>query len=75
MDEQPARLGDLARVFFKIGAMSYGGPAIMGIMQNEIQERRRWLGKERFVEVCRQISTEMQSLSGEMKREIRGSIV
>ena len=50
MDEQPATLRDLARVFLKIGAMSYGGPAIMGIMQNEIQERRRWLGKERFVE-------------------------
>jgi len=50
MDEQQARLRDLARVFLKIGAMSYGGPAIMGIMQNEIQERRRWLGKERFVE-------------------------
>jgi chromate transporter len=50
MDDQPARLSDLARVFLKIGAMSYGGPAIMGIMQNEIQERRRWLGKERFVE-------------------------
>ncbi len=50
MDDQPARLRDLARVFLKIGAMSYGGPAIMGIMQNEIQERRRWLGKERFVE-------------------------
>jgi len=48
MDEQPARLRDLARVFLKIGAMSYGGPAIMGIMQNEIQERRRWLDKERF---------------------------
>ena len=50
MDEQPARLRDLARVFLKIGTMSYGGPAIMGIMQNEIQERRRWLSKERFVE-------------------------
>jgi chromate transporter len=50
MDDQPARLRDLARVFLKIGAMSYGGPAIMGVMQNEIQERRRWLGKERFVE-------------------------
>jgi chromate transporter len=50
MDDQPAKLRDLARVFLKIGAMSYGGPAIMGIMQNEIQERRRWLGKERFVE-------------------------
>ena len=34
MDDQPARLRDLARVFLKIGAMSYGGPAIMGIMQN-----------------------------------------
>jgi chromate transporter len=50
MVDQPARLRDLARVFLKIGAMSYGGPAIMGIMQNEIQERRRWLGKEQFVE-------------------------
>ena len=50
MDDQSARLRDLARVFLKIGAMSYGGPAIMGIMQNEIQERRRWLSKERFVE-------------------------
>jgi len=50
MDDQSARLRDLARVFLKIGAMSYGGPAIMGIMQNEIQEMRRWLSKERFVE-------------------------
>jgi chromate transporter len=37
-------------VFLKLGAMSYGGPAIMGLMQAEIQERRAWLSKERFVE-------------------------
>ena len=50
MDEKPAKLADICRVFLTIGAMSYGGPAIMGIMQTEIQEQRRWLGKERFVE-------------------------
>jgi chromate transporter len=30
--------------------MSYGGPAIMGIMQTEIQEKRRWIEKPQFVE-------------------------
>ena len=30
--------------------MSYGGPAIMGIMQAEIQAKRQWVSKERFVE-------------------------
>ena len=37
-------------MFLKLGAMSYGGPAIMGIMQAEVQEKRGWLPKERFVE-------------------------
>jgi chromate transporter len=41
---------DIAGAFLKLGAMSYGGPAIMGIMQTEIQERRGWLTKERFLE-------------------------
>lgn len=36
--------------FLKIGAMSYGGPAIMGLMQAEFQEKRGWLAKERFLE-------------------------
>ncbi len=37
-------------MFLKLGAMSYGGPAIIGIMQSEIQEKRRWVSRERFVE-------------------------
>ncbi|MBI3918588.1 MAG: chromate efflux transporter [Betaproteobacteria bacterium] len=44
------RWKELAGAFLKIGAMSYGGPAIMGIMQAEIQEKRGWLTKERFLE-------------------------
>ena len=41
---------EIASVFLKIGATAYGGPAIMGIMQAELQERRQWISKERFVE-------------------------
>ncbi len=41
---------EVVRGFLKIGAMSYGGPAIMGLMQTEFQEKRAWLSKERFLE-------------------------
>ena len=41
---------EVAGGFLKIGAMSYGGPAIMGLMQTEFQEKRGWLSKERFLE-------------------------
>jgi len=46
----PVGLGEIARVFLKLGAMSYGGPAIMGIMQAEIQEKRKWIDKKAFVD-------------------------
>ncbi|TAM45441.1 MAG: chromate efflux transporter [Gammaproteobacteria bacterium] len=45
-----ARWQEVVRGFLKIGAMSYGGPAIMGLMQTEFQEKRAWLSKERFLE-------------------------
>jgi len=41
---------DIAWQLLKIGATAYGGPAIMGIMQAELQEKRQWVSKERFVE-------------------------
>lgn len=44
------RLLEILRVFARIGAMSYGGAAIMGIMQVEVCERRGWLSKERYLE-------------------------
>src|SRR6266849_7673211 len=36
--------------FLKLGVTAYGGPAIMGLMQAEFQEKRQWVPKERFVE-------------------------
>ena len=41
---------DIALGFLKVGATAYGGPAIMGIMQAEFQERRQWTSKPRFLE-------------------------
>jgi chromate transporter len=50
MSERTVGQAEIAGVFLKIGAMSYGGPAIMGIMQAEIQEKRGWISKEEFVQ-------------------------
>ena len=41
---------EIATTLLQLGATSYGGPAIMGIMQVELQERRKWVSKERFLE-------------------------
>jgi len=41
---------EIALAFLKLGTTAYGGPAIMGIMQAELQERRQWVSKQRFVE-------------------------
>jgi chromate transporter len=41
---------EIAIGFLKVGATAYGGPAIMGIMQAEFQERRQWTSKPHFLE-------------------------
>lgn len=41
---------EIVSTFLTLGATSYGGPAIMGIMQAELQQKRQWVSKERFVE-------------------------
>src|SRR5712692_4702618 len=41
---------EIAASFLRLGATSYGGPAIMGVMQAELQQKRQWVSKERFVE-------------------------
>ena len=48
MRETPVR--EIAAGFLKVGATAYGGPATMGIMQAEFQERRRWMTKPTFLE-------------------------
>ncbi len=50
MNEKIRHRLEVAGAFLKLGAMGYGGPAIWGLIQVEIQERRAWLTKERYLE-------------------------
>src|SRR5687767_2283831 len=43
-------LREIVLGFLKVGATAYGGPAIMGVMQAEFQEKRGWVSKPRFLE-------------------------
>jgi len=48
--EGASTLIEILAGFLKIGATGYGGPAIMGLMQAEFQEKRQWVSKPRFLE-------------------------
>jgi chromate transporter len=43
--------------FLKIGALSYGGAASVGIMQTEVLEKRAWIPRERFLEGMALVNT------------------
>jgi len=42
--------GRIASGFLQVGATAYGGPAIMGVVQAEFQERRQGTSKLHFLE-------------------------
>ena len=45
-------LSELARVFLRLGAVSFGGPAAhVALMEEEIVRRRRWLTHEAFLDL------------------------
>jgi chromate transporter len=41
---------EISLIFLRLGATAYGGPAIMGVMQAELQEKRQWVSKDQFLE-------------------------
>jgi len=82
MDDREAGLADITRVFLKIGAVSYGGPAIVGIMQTELQEKRHWLTKQRFVDglslvnmLPGPLATQLSIYIGHAKQGLAGGII
>jgi chromate transporter len=47
----PSRAREIALAFLKFGVTAYGGlAAIWGVIQADLQEKRGWLSKERFLE-------------------------
>lgn len=46
------RLREVVAVFLKLGAISFGGPAAaIGLMQDEVVERRRWVDRQTFLDL------------------------
>lgn len=46
------RLGELAALFFKLGSISFGGPAAhLALMEEEIVARRQWLPRQQFLDL------------------------
>lgn len=50
MSPAAERRVEVTSTFLRIGALGYGAAAIWGLIQSEVQERRAWLSKERFLE-------------------------
>lgn len=47
-----ATLGELARLFLRLGITAFGGPAAhIALMEAEVVRRRRWLTAERFLDL------------------------
>jgi len=48
---QHTTLGDLARLFLKLGTIGFGGPAAhIALMEDEVVRRRGWLTREAFLD-------------------------
>ncbi len=46
------RLGELAKLFFKLGVIGFGGPAAhIAMMQDEVVDRKQWLTREHFLDL------------------------
>jgi chromate transporter len=51
-DSHAGRLAEVARVFLKLGVLGFGGPAAhVAMMEDEVVRRRRWLDRERFLDL------------------------
>lgn len=49
---QPSQLGEVARLFLKLGFTAFGGPAAhIALMHNEVVKRRQWLTEQEFLDL------------------------
>ena len=52
MPESDKRLGDLTRLFLKLGTFAFGGPAAhIAMLEDEVVARRAWMSREHFLDL------------------------
>lgn len=76
-------IGELARLFLKLGTVSFGGPAAhIALMHHEVVEKRRWLTNQEFLDLVGATnlipgpnSTEMAIHIGLLRAGWRGLLV
>ena len=76
-------LQEVAKVFFKLGCIAFGGPAAhVAMMENEIVEKRKWLSREHFLDLMGATnlipgpnSTEMTMHCGYERAGVKGLFV
>jgi len=76
-------LWELARLFLKLGTTAFGGPAAhVAMMEDEVVQRRRWLSRDRFLDLLGATnlipgpnSTEMAIHVGYLRAGWRGLVV
>ena len=50
--KHPGTLGELVRLFLKLGVIGFGGPAaVIAMMDDEVVSRRGWLSREHFLDL------------------------
>jgi len=75
--------GALARIMLRLGSIGFGGPLVhVALMETEFVERRRWLGKQEFLDglaLCQMLpgpsSTQMSVLVGYLRGGARGGLL
>ncbi|MGH9946779.1 MAG: chromate efflux transporter [Pyrinomonadaceae bacterium] len=51
-DDEKTTLGELAWLFLKLGTIAFGGPAAhIAMMEEEVVRRRKWLARDKFLDL------------------------
>jgi chromate transporter len=78
-----ASLKEIARLFFKLGVIAFGGPAAhIGMFEDEVVTKRNWLSRQHFLDLVGATnlipgpnSTEMAIHIGYQKGKVAGALV
>ncbi len=50
--KEKGRLGEVAKVFFKLGCFAFGGPAAhVAMMEEEVVQKRKWMDRQHFLDL------------------------